>query len=222
MDMNSTNPRIMRGRLAGGKLTAMLVLAALVGAVGADIASAKAPVPTCTVPSADAQPFLPWHDNGSYFAAPAGTFETKQGLPGWSTSGSVDLANGNEKWYVHSRNDSSSLRIAPGASATSPPICVTINTPVMRFFSKSSGSSSRLNVSLNYTDKYGNARTASLGTFNPGADWSLSQQILFLNYIAPVVGGQGQTSVSFTFSVPSSSSTGSQIDDFYIDPVKHH
>jgi hypothetical protein len=44
--------------------------------------------------------------------------------------------------------------------------------------------------------------------------------VSFLNYIAPVVGGHDQTSVSFTFTVPSWSNRGSQIDDFYVDPLK--
>jgi hypothetical protein len=223
MDTNSTNPRIMRGRLVGGKLTAILVLAALVGAVGAgtSFAGSNQSTPTCAVPAANAQPFLHWNDHGSYFLAPGGTFESSQSLQGWSTSGSVKLVSGNEKWYVHSYSDSRSLQFAPGSSATSPAICVNVHSPVMRFFMQSSGwSSSHLDVTLNYTDKYGYARTASLGAYSAGSAWSLSPQIAFLNYIAPVVGGQGQTSVSFTFSVPSGSSTGAQIDDFYVDPLK--
>jgi hypothetical protein len=220
MDANSTDRTLSRGRSVAGKFASMLALAALVGAVGAGASSAKPSSPSCTVPSANAQPFLLWHDNGSYFLAPGGAFESPQDLQGWSMSGAVGLTNGNEKWYVHAHGDASSLLLPAGSAATSPAICVSIHSPVMRFFMKSGGQSSRLNVSLNYTDKNGYARTASLGSFAPGSDWTLSPQVLFLNYIAPVVGGQGQTSVSFTFFVPSGSSAGSRIDDLYIDPLK--
>ena len=51
-----------------------------------------------------------------------------------------------------------------------------------------------------------------------GSSWSLSPQILFVNRIAPIVGGQGQTWVSFTFRPTTGGAW--QIDDFYVDPLK--
>jgi hypothetical protein len=74
-----------------------------------------------------------------------------------------------------------------------------------------------MTVSMNYTNQYGSSRTAQLGSFSAGWGWALSPQVLFLNGIAPLVGGQGKTSVSFTFAP-----TGGnwQIDDFYVDPLK--
>ena len=103
--------------------------------------------------------------------------------------------------------------------ATSPQMCVTIHTPNIRLFLRNTGPSwSRLQVTLNYTDKYGAPRTKQVASLSGGSSWSVSPQILFVNSIAPIVGGQGQTSVSFTFSTDGSDDW--QIDDFYVDPLK--
>jgi hypothetical protein len=71
---------------------------------------------------------------------------------------------------------------------------------------------------LNYTDRRGAARTAVVGTLRAGSSWSLTPQIMFLSHVAPVVGGHGQTWVSFTFKPTSGGAW--QVDDFYVDPIK--
>src|SRR5581483_3115487 len=103
-------------------------------------------------------------------------------------------------------------------SATSPQMCVTIHSPNIRLFSANAGSRwSTLNVSVNYTDKRGLARTMIVGALRAGSSWSLSPQIVFVNRIAPVVGAHSQTWVSFTFRPTSGGAW--RIDDFYVDPL---
>jgi hypothetical protein len=218
MDTKRVYRMLHRGLPRSGKFAAVLAVIALVGAFGASVGAAGNQDPSsCTVSSATAQPFLPWHDQGSYFLAPGGSFESPLALNGWSTSGNVSIVNGNENYYVGSASDSQSMSIPAGGSATTPPICVSVHTPNLRLFVLNNGAtSSRLQVSVNYTDKNGNAQTAPVAYLQGGSSWSLSPQVLFLNNIAPVVGGQGQTSVSFTFT----SGGAWQIDDLYVDPIK--
>ena len=173
------------------------------------------PIPPCPAQTL-VKPFLPWNDHGSYFLAPGGAFESTP--TGWTLSSSVQVVPGNESSHVDGTSDANSLRLPAGSSATSPQICVTVHSPNIRLFALNAGSSSSsLQVSLNYTDTRGSSRTARIATLKGPSVWTLSSQIVFLKYIAPAVGGQSQTWVSFGFQ-PSGGAW--QIDDFYVDPLK--
>lgn len=218
-----TNPVLglpHRERRRRGNLAVALVALALVGALGAGAGNAgtrSGAAPTCTVPAASAQPFLNWHDQGNYFPAPAGSFEN--GLTGWSTQGDVSIADGNESYDVGAPSDSHSLSLFGWSSATTPPICVSVFSPDLRLFVQNGGWRwAALRVSVNYTDQWGNARTAPVGWLFGGSSWSLSPRLFFIDYIAPAVGGQGQTTVSFTFA-PLGGKW--KIDDLYVDPLKN-
>jgi len=201
------------------RLTGAAALAALVASLGASAAfahSTQAPIPPCPAQTL-VQPFLPWHDQGSYFLAPGGAFESTPA--GWTLAGGAGIGPGNETSHVNSASDANSLGLPTNSSATSPKICVTIHSPNIRLFALNGGSSrSMLQVSLNYTDKRGLPRSAYIAVLRGASAWALSPQILFLRYISPVVGGQGQTWVSFTFKPTFGG--GWQIDDFYVDPLK--
>jgi hypothetical protein len=198
-------------RLAG----AAALVALATGVAAAQAAPQSKPVADCP-PETLVQPFLPWHDQSTYFLSPGGDFEAPAG---WTLTGGAATVAGNETSHVNASSDASSLGLPTGSSATSPQICVTIHSPNVRLFSTNGGSTrSLLQVFLNYTDKRGVARTSSVGMLRGGSSWSLSSQIMFLNRIAPVVGGHGQTWVSFTFKPTSGGAW--QVDDFYVDPIK--
>ncbi len=223
MDTNRVHRVLHRGRPRTGKFAAVLAVTALLGAMGAAAGFAGTQDPSsCTIPTPAFQPFLQWHDQGNYFLAPGGSFEGAPGkaLNGWSTSGKVQISKGsNESYYVTSPSDNQSLFLAGGSSATTPPICLSIHTPNLRFFAQDNGAdSSTLQVFINYTGKDGSDQTAQVGSISAGSSWSLSPSVVFRTQIAPVVGGQDQTSVSFTFA-PSDGSSW-QMDDLYIDPLK--
>jgi hypothetical protein len=199
------------------RLTGAAALAALVaGALSTGAVAGSQPVADCPSQTL-VQPFLPWHDYGTYFLAPGGAFETTPA--GWTLSGGAEVVAGNESSHVDSASDANSLTLPTGSSATSPQVCVTIHSPNLRLFSANGGSvRSMLDLTVNYTDTRGAARSALIGTLRGGSSWSLSSQILFMSRIAPVVGGHGQTWVSFTFKPTSGGAW--RIDDVYVDPLK--
>lgn len=204
-------------RLTGAAALAALVAEVLATGSFAGLATKPPPVPDCPTQTL-VQPFLPWHDQGAYFLASGGDFET--GAAGWTLSGGAAVAAGNESFHVNSASDANSLALPTGASATSPQVCVTIHSPSLRFFATNGGGvRSMLAVSVNYTDKYGVARTATISTLRAGSNWSTTAQIQFLSRIAPIVGGHGQTWVSFTFRPTSGGAW--RIDDAYVDPIKN-
>ena len=49
--------------------------------------------------------------------------------------------SGNEPYYVHGKDERSSLSLPAGSKATSAAICVGIGHPTMRFFARSTGGS---------------------------------------------------------------------------------
>jgi hypothetical protein len=96
---------------------AVALAAALAGVfVAVPAAQAAQPIGTCPDEPSSSQPFLAYDgDEGTYFPAPAGDFES--GAPGWSLGDGASL--------VDSPADTgTSLSLPPGASALSPPICV--------------------------------------------------------------------------------------------------
>ena len=199
--------------------TAILGLAVLAALVAAGTALAKAPPGDCGW-DAGSQPFTNWGDSGSYFLVPGGSFEG--GTSGWSLSGAA-VVPGNESFYVNSLSDSQSMSIPDDASATSPSVCVTVQSPSLRFFVLNTGAKdAKLEVDLNYTDDKGKARTQKLkdiGTDKTLGSWTLTDPIRFLGPINSVLDHDGKTNVSFTFS-PKDSKGNWQIDDEYVDPIK--
>ena len=94
-------------------------------AVAPSAAQARVPDGTCPDQPASSQPFLAYGDDDSYFAAPSGDFES--GAPGWTLSGGAALVDS-------PAGTGTSLSLPPGASAVSPPICVTRDHVSARMF----------------------------------------------------------------------------------------
>jgi hypothetical protein len=161
------------------------------------------------------QPFLPWNDLGWYFLGPAADFEGS--LTGWTVKGGK-IVSGNETYYVNAPTDTHSLSLPKSSTATTPSICVTLDTPDIRLFVKNTGSaSSILTVNMTYTSNQGKPSTVTVAKLTGTSSWTLSPSILFLANIQSILNNNGQTWVTFQFA-----SNGSfQIDDFYVDPLKH-
>jgi hypothetical protein len=197
---------------------AATVACALAVAAGTATAGGHGQATPCPA-TTTTQPFLPWLDLGSYFAAPGGTFESN--LAGWTVSGGAKIVPGNESYFVDSHADRNSLSLPSGSKVTSPSICVSLTAPDIRLFVQNNGSLlSLLNVSVNYTDASGRARSLPLLPILGTPSWTPSLPILFLANVQSILSTNGQTWVSFTFS-PAGVAGRWQVDDFYVDPIKH-
>jgi hypothetical protein len=197
-------------------------LATAVASVGATLAlaapaSAGLVVQTTTNCPAErlSQPFKQWLDPLSYQLAPGGSFEN--GAPGWRLSGARVVA-GNEPWRVAGSADGASLRLPARSSATSPPVCVGLEHPTIRFFARrNSGLLSTLAVSAVVTLQGGGTLAVPVGVVVAGGSWTPTLPYLFLGNLLPLVPGQ-YTPVSFRFTPLLGGDW--QIDDVYIDPMK--
>ena len=201
-------------------VSVLIAAATAAGVLGANMARAATggkSLPACPR-TAMVQPFLPWLDPGHYFLGPSGSFEN--GLAGWSVTGGAQIVPGNESYYVHSAGDSHSLSLPAGSSVTTPPICVSLDSPDLRMFVRTTGSIlSLLKVDMTYTNLLGNQATMTVGLLPGFSAWTPSLPVLFLEDAVPLVTGGGQTWVSFTFTPVGAGKW--QIDDFYVDPIKH-
>jgi hypothetical protein len=187
---------------------ALLALAVL-----AAVAPARAEARLGACPGqAVAQVFLPWLDYAYYTSVPDGGLEN--GGAGWTLRGAAAVADGNEPFHVRSASDSHSLALAPGDSASSPPVCIGPGHPTLRFFARSQqASGTALGVAAEFVDARGVQRSVPVGVIPATAAWQPSP---VLPVVVNVLALTGPRTVSFRFAP-----TGSGewfVDDVFVDP----
>ena len=188
------------------------MLALLVLGVSAGAAQA------CNYPGAAAV-FSPWGDQHAYALAPDGGFEA--GAAGWTLRGGAQAVAGNESYQLNGAADSSSLAIPSGGSAASPPICMSLDTPIFRFMVRNPGdASSRLRVEAVY-NLLGLVRTNVVNTVSAGQAWEPSKQMSAVLGLSTLVGTVLPSSIEVRFT-PLDSKGQWQVDDLYVDPFARH
>src|SRR4051812_42606156 len=98
------------------------------------------------------QPFKQWGDSNNYFPVSSGTFGS--GTSGRSIGSGVSRVAENEPWKV-AGNGANSLRLAAGSSVSTPEMCLTAAEDSTRFFYKSPGNGSGLQVTIKATNPAG-------------------------------------------------------------------
>lgn len=192
-----------------------LAVAALLALLTLAVSAGKAHA--CSYP--DAKPvFAPWGDQHSYALAPDGGFEA--GGSGWALRGAQVVA-GNESYMLNGPADSRSLALPSGSSATSPPICMSIDTPLLRFTVRNAGDpSSRLRVEAIYS-LLGLVRTNVVNTISVGSSWEPSKQMSTVLGLSTIVGTLLPSAIEVRFT-PLDSKGQWQVDDLYVDPFARH
>jgi hypothetical protein len=166
------------------------------------------------------KPFSPWGDYAKYAFVPNGGFESG-GSP-WTLSGGAKVVAGNESFNVHGPRERFSLSLPPGSSATTAPMCISLFSGHMRFFTANAGSpSSKLKVQVFYNGGLGGILggvgrllgLAEVGYVSSDAAWQPSPQIAMLGGTLPLL----TSSVQFRFT-PVDTVGSWRIDDVYLDP----
>lgn len=200
------------------------VLAAAVGAAG--VLALIAPnanagpigdAADCSAQRPLTQPFLPWADLANYALSPDGGFES--GAGGWSLGGGATIVDGNSSRYANAAGDSRSLRVPSGSSATSAPMCVGLQWPTLRFFSRSSGTGllSLMAVEVVVDDVLsGQPRSVLIGAVTPSGTWQPTLPMVMVVNTLGALTKDGLLPVAFRFT-PIGSGTW-QIDDVFVDP----
>ena len=194
----------------------VVALAMVATAMSASTASAGLLVkdaPDCS-PKPTSQPFLPWGDSSQYNLAPGGAFEPR--TESWSLSGRASVVSGNEPWKVAGAGHTRSLKLPPGASATSPTVCVGLEHPTLRFFAKNDRALlSTLSVEVITETSLGLTAAVPVGVVLPSGQWKPSPQFLVVANLLPLLPGN-HTPVRFRVT---SVGLGTwSVDDFFVDP----
>jgi hypothetical protein len=197
------------------RLRASVVAVAAILGVAAAAPAAKADIlglPGTGCPDQQlAQPFAPFGDDASYVPVPGGNFEPD--AQPWSMAGGAQLVGDNEPWG----SGQQALSLPAGASATSPATCVSLVSPTLRFFARSTGSSllSSLQVNVLFRTPLGTIASLPVGTVLPSDSWKPTLPYVFVvNALAPL----GSSYHVVAFQVIAQGSATWEIDDVYVDP----
>lgn len=205
-------------RLTMLALTLVAGLTALVSAPAAGAAPfVEATEGQCPVAPLE-QPFTRWLDPNPYVLIPDGDFE--HGASSWTLDG-AGVVPGNEPYYVHGADDSTSLSVSSGGSATSDTMCVGIQEPTLRLFVRSSAPSltSRLKVEVVFEDTHGNVHARPMGDVSArtATSWIPTEPMLIGANSHPLLEGKMPVRFRFTAHGPADW----HIDDVYVDPRYH-
>jgi hypothetical protein len=185
-----------------------------VAASAAVLACFAAGAQACDYGTAE-QVFRPWGDSHSYVLAPDGGFEA--GGAGWALSGGAAVVAGNESFFLNDAGDSHSLDLPNGSSALSPPICMSLDTPIFRLVARNTGDpSAGLRVEATYK-LLGLVRTKTVSTVAAGAGWAPSQQMSTVLTLSTIVGTLIPSAIQIRIT-PVGSGGDWQVDDLYVDP----
>lgn len=159
--------------------------------------------------------FSPWGDRHSYVLAPDGGFEA--GGVGWSLGNGARVVSGNESFYLNESTDFRSLALPGGSSAVSPPICMSLDTPIFRMVARNAGDpASRLKVEATYK-LLGLVRTKTVSKVAGGVDWAPTQQMSTVLTLSTIVGTLVPSAIQIRIA-PLDNRGEWQVDDLYIDP----
>jgi hypothetical protein len=190
-----------------------LVFAMLMALV-ATIAFASSAQAACSTAGAK-KAFSQWGDQRDYVLAPDGGFEA--GAQGWDLDGGAKPVAGNESYYLNSASDDTSLSLPAGSSAGSPPVCMSIDTPVFRMVARNTGDpTSKLRVTASYK-LLGLLRTQTLGTVTAGSAWTPTAPQSTVLTLSTIIGTLIPSAIEIRVT-PLDSKGNWQVDDLYIDP----
>lgn len=162
---------------------------------------------SCPNEPPSSQPFIAYGDSDSYFLAPSGDFEA--GASGWTLENGASLVKG-------PAGTGDSLSLPPGATATSPPICVTRGHVSARLFGQAFDGPrhdrSRLSVAV--------AGPTGLLTADRNVrvteDWQPTRQFRLGASLFDLDPDTGTTEIRMQFTADGPATA--VLDDLYIDP----
>jgi hypothetical protein len=188
-----------------GRLSGLTAVAAL--ALGAAPAAASAA--ECSYgPSAPV--FAAFGDTAQYYLAPGGSFE---GTLGWARSGAAIVAEA-DPFRLTGLADTHALRLRAYSWAITPKLCVSPETPHLRFVVKARGSGG-LDVEVRLYGSDGEVTDSSSGSVSESdhVGWSPSRTVdLKVDNLAP--GETGLVDVRFE------SKGDWRVDDVFVDPYR--
>jgi hypothetical protein len=177
--------------------------------------AALAPAAQAACPPVAASPvFAPFGDTNLYTLFPGGSFEA--GAPGWALTGPAAVVADNEPFRVHGAGDASALQLGPGASATTPPVCIGTGDRLARLFARNPAGprGATLQVEALYSGRA--ASRKHVANLNGGAAWQVTSELNLVRGALKRSAIDGDVRVQLRFTTLRGASW--RIDDVYVDP----
>jgi hypothetical protein len=158
--------------------------------------------------------FAPWGDAATYMLAPQGDLAVTDG---WALSKEARVV----RWADPFTGAGQSLQLAKGAEAATPAMCVNLDHPTIRFFTRDLGGNgkSHLKVDVLYEDFGGHVKHLTIARLKAGAEWRPSVIVpMYMNMLA-LASPNGLTAVAFEFKAEGLQKDETlSISSIYVDP----
>ena len=158
--------------------------------------------------------FAAWGDTATYALAPQGDLSLSDD---WSLNKQAAVVTGADPFSGAAQ----SLDLAKGAEAATPPMCVNLDHPTIRFFLRDFGGNgkSHLKVDVLYEDFGGHVKRLTIAKLNAGSEWQPSVILpMYMNRLA-LASPTGLTAVAFRFKAEGLQKDETlSISSLYVDP----
>jgi hypothetical protein len=162
----------------------------------------------CAVPALSSA-LAAYGDWRSYFLAPGGDFESSS--DGWTLTGGATTSTGSGPLRLGAA--AKSLRLPPGATATSPIFCVDLNYPTFRFFSTKGNAP--LSVDVIYP-ALGTRKPKATTIMGGATSWTLARDVSLRPTV--VTRDAGWRLVQLRYVAATGARGDWLVDDVLIDP----
>jgi hypothetical protein len=164
--------------------------------------------------SGPAQVFLSWGDESTYALAPEGDFATTDG---WTLSKQATVVPMGDPFSGAEH----SLQLGHDGQAATPAMCITLDNPTFRFFTRDVGGNGKANLKVDvlYEDFDGHVKHLTIARLKAGSDWQPSIIVpIYMNMLA-AASPTGVTAVAFQFKPEGLQKDETlSISSFYVDP----
>jgi hypothetical protein len=161
-----------------------------------------------------AQIFLAWGDDASYTLAPQGDFSATDG---WTLSKDASVVPTADPFSGAQQ----SLQLGHDGQAASPAMCVSLDYPTFRFFTRDVGGNGKANLKVDvlYEDFDGHVKHLTIARLKARSDWQPSLVVpIYMNMLA-AASPSGVTAVAFEFKAEGLQKGETlSISSFYLDP----
>jgi hypothetical protein len=163
---------------------------------------------------APSQVFAAWGDAALYWLAPEGDLASADG---WTLNKQADVDADPGPFSGAGR----SLLLGKGGVAATPAMCVGLDNPSIRFFSRDAGGNGKANLKVDvlYEDFGGHVKHLTIARLKAGSEWQPSLVVpMYMNMLA-AASPDGVTAVAFRFKAEGLQKDETlSISSLYVDP----
>jgi hypothetical protein len=160
--------------------------------------------------------FASWGDSAAYSLAPQGDLASSGG---WTLNKQAKVVSDGDPYSGAGQ----SLELAKGGEAATPAMCVNLDNPTFRFFTRDVGGNGKANLKLDvlYEDLDGKVKHLTIAKIKAGTDWQPSVIVpMYVNMLS-LASVTGVTAVAFKFKAEGLQKDETLgISSIYVDPFQ--